>query len=119
MKDIDRVTNEAEFTRFMESNKPGSIELTSLRCIQACIKAKHGFGKHIPIHFRMELNIDEEKNISKQLKSLSKEPLLLKYDYKAIGQSVDISDEGMLSEDKEAKIDKWLIENAIEDYCLK
>jgi hypothetical protein len=49
--------------------------------VQACIKAKHGLGKHIPIHFRMELSIDEEQKINKQLKTLSKEPLILKYDY--------------------------------------
>ena len=103
----------------MDSNKSGSLELTSLKCVQSCIKAKHGLGQHIPIHFRMELDIDEETQITSQSQGIKMNELQLKYDFRTIGQQYLQSLEGQLEAEKEAKVNKWLIENAVEDYCLK
>ena len=53
----ERVVNEAEFSRFFDYIKQEKKDvLNSLECVQTCIKAKHGLGRHIPIHFRMELD---------------------------------------------------------------
>jgi len=61
----------------------------SLECIQSCVKAKFGLGRHIPIHFRMELDIAEETQISNEFKDktsiLNQNPPILKYNYAKIG----------------------------------
>lgn len=48
-------------------------------------------------------------------------PPVLKYDYEAIGKdyALNIADMNMSVKDVEMKVDQWLIENAVEDYCLK
>jgi hypothetical protein len=42
----------------MDTYKPVNVtrEWQALECIQACIKAKMGLGRHIPIDFRLELD---------------------------------------------------------------
>ena len=53
---FNKVVNESEFNRIMDSSKSNLKEWASLDCIQSCIKAKHGLGKHIPIDYRAELD---------------------------------------------------------------
>ena len=42
------------------SNKANMKEWASVEIIQACVKARNGLGKHIPIHYRAELDILHE-----------------------------------------------------------
>ena len=59
---MERICNESEFIRFMDTYKPVNVtrEWQALECIQACIKAKMGLGRHIPIDFRLELDKTQE-----------------------------------------------------------
>ena len=62
-KPFDRIITETEFTQFFNTFKPSSREWQSVECIQTCIKAKLGLGKHFPIHYRAELNEKEESQL--------------------------------------------------------
>jgi len=53
---FERVVSETEFARLMDSYKPGAKEWRAIECIQTCVKARFGLGKHIPIHFRAQLD---------------------------------------------------------------
>ena len=50
-----RVVNEKEFNHMM-SAKASSRQWRALECIQSCIKAQKGLGKHIPIKFVMQMD---------------------------------------------------------------
>ena len=43
-----------------------SRQWRALDCIQSCIKAQKGLGKHIPIKFTMQLDYDEQKEMKKE-----------------------------------------------------
>jgi len=53
---FERVITETEFARLIESYKPQAKEWRAIECIQTCVKARFGLGKHIPIHFRAQLD---------------------------------------------------------------
>ena len=90
-KPFVKVCNESDFNRFMDSYKPATVtrEWQSLECIQACIKAKMGLGRHIPIHFRLELDHDTEltrlNEYQRENSLLNQNPPTVKYDYALVG----------------------------------
>lgn len=118
---FDRILTETEFTQFFNSYKPNSKEWQSIECIQTCVKAKLGLGKHIPIHFRAELDINEETQLVNELDKtetatiLKQNPPILKYDYQAIGAeySQQLKDMNLSPKDAETKLDQWLIETSV------
>jgi hypothetical protein len=61
---IDRIVNEAEFSKFFDGIKQEKKDIiASIECIQTCVKSKIGLGRHIPVHFRAELDITQENKI--------------------------------------------------------
>lgn len=62
---------------------------SSVECIQTCIKARCGLGRHIPINFKLKMSMQDENRIWNQINSkisiLKAEPPQIKYDFKAIG----------------------------------
>lgn len=113
----------------MDGCKPGAEAWQSLECIQSCIKAKVGLGRHIPIHFRLELDIAQEQNISTQFmdktSTLKQYPPIVKYNFQKIGQEYQkqvteqSKDLQLEPKEMEQRIDKLLIEYCPQDYCLK
>jgi hypothetical protein len=89
---FDRIVSEADFNKLFESHKIASKEWLSIECIQSTVKAKYGLGRHIPIHFRAELNINQEKLIAHQYNTnlsvgiMQQNPPVIKYEYDKIGR---------------------------------
>jgi len=48
--------NETDFTRTMEL-KATAKEWKAMECIQTCIKLRIGYGKHIQLNFKMDLDM--------------------------------------------------------------
>lgn len=55
-----KVVSEAMFLKMM-SERATSRQWRAISCIQSCIKAQRGLGKHIPIKFSMQIDYEEEK----------------------------------------------------------
>ena len=69
----------------MMTERAASRQWRAIECIQACIKAQKGLGKHIPINFKMQLDLNEQKeiklNLDKKKEYFHAESLGLKYKY--------------------------------------
>ena len=120
----DRIVGENEFIKLFEVYKPAQKDWQSIEYVQTTVKSRMGLGQHIPIHFRAELNKTSEDSLSVQYanppwQSIIKQfPPVIKYDYNEIGRE-HFKSLDMKLPDAQSKIDSWLVENSIEDYCLR
>jgi hypothetical protein len=64
--------------------KTTAREWRAIECIQTCIKTTLGLGKHLPISFSMQLDLDQQKSLLTQLSQLNVKTSL-EYNYKEIG----------------------------------
>ena len=124
-KPLERVLNEKEFKAYMAAVGKGSQP--QVECIQSCVKTKFGLGRHIPLHFRQELNTEHEVKLHNEYhrkgSTLVQHPPLVKYDYQDIGRdfmnNLKASQPDISRRDLESKTEQWLQTNAPEDYCLR
>ena len=63
-------------------------EWNAIECIQTCIKTNLGLGKHLPIHFSMQVDLEQQRDMLKQLKDLNVQPNL-DYAFKEIGKEYE------------------------------
>lgn len=116
----ERVVAEAEFSKFMEGfSREKKEHLNSLECIQSCIKAKRGLGRHIPIFFRCELQEKEEGKIKNQFISdtsiLRQAPPSVKYDYRKIGREYEQQQKRLDPKLEQQELDHK-VEQHLQDY---
>ena len=64
--------------------KTTAREWRAIECVQTCIKTSLGLGKHLPISFSMQLDLDQQKTLLTQLNQLHVKTSL-EYNYKEIG----------------------------------
>ena len=60
-------------------------EWKAIECIQTCIKAHFGIGVHLPMHFSMQVDVDQQKKMMSQLNLLNVKTDL-DYDFGGIGE---------------------------------
>lgn len=77
------------------------------------MKASRGLGKYIPIHFRAELDSENEAKLSTELSIIAsanilrQNPPVVKYDFDKIGGTYlqSLKEMGLSPEDQELKLD--------------
>jgi hypothetical protein len=57
-RQLVQVMGENQFFTLMDT-KTQAREWTAIDCIQTCIKTNLGLGKHLPIHFSMQVDLDQ------------------------------------------------------------
>jgi hypothetical protein len=82
------VLSENQFIALMDGATKAR-EFQSIECIQTCIKTKSfGIGKHIPFNFSMQVDLDQQKAMFKQLDQFNLKTTL-DYKFKHIGEEYE------------------------------
>lgn len=121
-----QVLSENQFITLMDL-KTTAREWQAIECIQTCTKAKgFSFGKHLPINFSMQVDMEEQRALKKQLSSIDIKTTL-DYNFREIGSEYEpiITEEAfklMISltpSQVQQQVDAILMELRPRDFCLK
>jgi len=68
--------------------KPVAREWQAIECIQTCIKSNIGIGTHLPIKFSMQVDLNDQRLLLRQLNEIGVKTTL-NYDFKQIGNEYE------------------------------
>lgn len=94
---IDRqlvnVLSENQFFALM-GLKQAAREWVSIDFIQTCVKSNYGIGQHLPLHFSMQIDLDDQRRMLGSLSEIGIKTSL-EYNFKQIGKEYEqvITDE--------------------------